>query len=140
MKNFLRHIGRRGASLLFLGLVVLLSGISLVSKPPVFTGSLHYLLQILPLKAWGVTWIITGGLMMVGACWKRLEAVGFGLASFLMSVWATGYTATLIFGRTPDWGGPARGAVIYYGFAIWLQIIAGWPEVIREDPKDVPRP
>lgn len=128
---FLR-IGRRGACLLLLGGIVLLLGLALLARPPQNTDSYILLAKIMPLKVWGYVDVGIGLSMFLGSGYKRIETYAFGMSSCLFSLWGTGFLAQLFVGHTIadiNTGGLVRSALIYYGIAVLLQIISGWPEV-----------
>lgn len=120
------HLGRRGISLLFFGLLDIVYCISLlnpdrVSRQSPFLASITHLA---PLPAWAALWGITGILCLIFASrWN--DRIGFAAAIFLKITWATACVFAWLN------GGAERG---YVSAAIWLAlagfvwVLAGWPE------------
>lgn len=121
------HIGRRGASLLFLALIWFTIGLSLLSPlTPVQRAALSVLFRF-PFSqyGWAWLWMATGLLSLVGAFAKRLELAAFAASAFLILCWALGYLAAWLLGQAPrGW----LGFAVYGGFSFFIFLIAGWPE------------
>lgn len=129
LKRLFHHIGRRGGSLLFFGLVMSLVGWSYVCTPlsPEAAVLFSPLTSIMPITHWGVLWLVTGGMMFTAAGWKKLEEGSFfgGVGLFLS--WGISCIVA---------GAAFRYAALYLGFAAFLLLLAGWPEPARRDQDD----
>lgn len=121
------RIGRRGAFLLFLSLLDILYGWSLMIAPP--APPLHL---VLSLDAWGWVWIGTGIFLIPGAFIRRDRSC-FALASFLMAAWAGAWVDV--------WVSDAFVPRAWVSVAIWaafagvVVVVATWPEVVTVERK-----
>jgi hypothetical protein len=120
------HIGRRGASLLFLALLDLVFGFSLAAPAPeaLRSPTAVFISGVAPLWFWALLWTTVGLLCLVGAFIHR-DRVAFAAAVSVKVLWGSLYLA--------GWatGGLDRGwaaAVIWLPMAAWIAIISGWPE------------
>ncbi len=125
----LHRIGRRGASLLFLALLDAVFAYSLISLPleAQQSPSWAFLLRLLPLNAWAAMWGGVGVLCAVQA-FMLTDRLAFAAASLLKVLWGSVYLLGWAFGEIP------RGwvfAAVWFGFAAFVQNIAGW----REPPR-----
>lgn len=124
------RIGRRGSCLLFLALVYLVYASALASAPPqsARNPSYAFLTVLLPLWAWALPWGLVGLLCGIQAFRVR-DLVAFAAASALSVGWAVLHLSGWALGMID------RGfvtAVVWAGFAAFIQVIAGWPEPLRE--------
>jgi hypothetical protein len=124
--RLLRRVGRRGACLLFLALVDVVYAISLYDASPETRASsgFAFMSTLLPLSAWAAVWLAVGALC-VGFAFARADRLAFAAASLLKVLWGTLYLLGWALGVIP------RGyvaAVLFLGFAGFVQVIAGWKE------------
>lgn len=125
-----RRIGRRGASLLFVGLLAEMVALSLLHTPPDVRAQPGYrvLAGILPLPVWGVAWAICGALCLWQA-FAKSDRVAFAVASALMVAYGIAYLIGALTGANPrGW----VGASLFFAFGAWLSLISTWPETWRE--------
>jgi hypothetical protein len=120
-----RRVGRRGAALLCLAVVVGLIGYSLVTAPAQVAAQpgLRVLARI-PLEAWGWGWVAVAGVCAVGAV-RADDRVAYGLAAGLFGLWGGGYLAAWLFYHAE------RGwvaATVYLAMAGFIALLAGTPE------------
>jgi hypothetical protein len=120
------RIGRRGASLLFVGLVALVLGLSIAAPPEEVRDSPGYMMlaSVLPLGVWAAAWGVTGVTCLFQA-FMRSDRVAFALATALMTAWGIVYGVGAVIGTVP------RGwvaAAVWLGFGGWLTLISTWPE------------
>lgn len=135
LRRIIARIGRRGASLLFLGLLDLVIATSLIVIPPEVQASAGFLFvgDLLPLTVWGAIWAAVGVLCLVQA-FMRMDRVAYAAATLLKCVYGLLYLIGFATGEIP------RGyvsAVIWLGFAAWLAVLSTWPEAIRLAPDSV---
>jgi hypothetical protein len=118
------RIGRRGLFLLFLALLDILYGWSLLASPPLALGLPLHL--ILPQMSWAWLWISTG-LFLVPGAFLKADRLFFALAAFLKAAWAGAWVdvwlSDAFFPRA--W----VSVVIWGAFAGVVVVIATWPEV-----------
>ncbi len=124
--KLLHRIGRRGASLLFLALVDVVYAYSLLAVPPETRASpgVVFLDALLPLPVWATIWAAVSVLCMVQA-FMRADRFAFAASSLLKVLWGTVHLLGWALGAVP------RGyvsAVVFLGFAGFVQVIAGWKE------------
>lgn len=121
-----RHVGRRGEFLLFLVILDVLYGLSLLRPAPQAqrAPTSHFLAEIMPLPWWALLWLCVGGLCLAGAFVER-DRFAFAAAAALKVLWGgmflLGWLAGVI----------ERGwvaAVIWLVFAGWVFRLASWPE------------
>jgi hypothetical protein len=122
----LARVGRRGASLLFLALVDIVYAYSLYDVTPESRSNpgLVFLAALLPLTVWAAAWTAVGLVCAVYA-FARADRLAFAAASLLKVLWGTLYLLGWALGVVP------RGyvaAVLFLGFAGFVQVIAGWME------------
>lgn len=121
-----RHIGRRGTSLLFVGLISTVIALSLLSPPRTGRPNLAHLqlAAIAPLRVWAVLWGITAGLCLVQA-FARSDRLAFAAATALTLAWGLIHVAGSLTGVNPaGW----IGGAVWLGFGGWLTLISTWPE------------
>lgn len=129
LKRFGVHIGRRGASLLFVGGLSLIIAASLLIAPPEVRSQPAYqaLGAIMPLSWWGVVWLISGILSWVQA-FMRSDRIAFALAAWLMFAYGLAYAVGSITGNNPrGW----VGAGVWIAFGCWISLISTWQETIH---------
>lgn len=122
-----RRIGRRGYSLLVLGIFVELYALSIPAATTTHTATAAWLARVLPLWAWALLWAATGLILIAGA-FLRHDQFAFAAATMLMTIWALTYLIGWAFHDV------YRGwvsAAVWALFASWVLIIATWPEAGR---------
>ena len=127
-----RRIGRRGASLIFFGVLDLIYSFSLIAPDEESRNGafLQGVAQVAPLWFWAALWAITGVVVLAQA-FARNDRVGFTAAIFLKITWAITCVIAWVANDAP------RG---YVSAAIWLAaagfvwVISGWPEAEGRHP------
>jgi len=120
-------IGRRGASLLFFGLIFAIFSWSYLAHPELITESptKHVVNQLATPLQWGIVFAVVSALKCVAAFWKPLEWTAFGFGESIWFIWAASYLVEWLSGNAPY---AYIGLAFYAGFAAFNVIIAGWPE------------
>lgn len=122
------RVGRRGASLLFVGGLSLIIALSLLRVPPELRSQPAYqvLANIMPLPWWGVLWALACVLCLVQA-FMRSDRMAFALASWLMFAYGIAYGIGSVTGDNPrGW----VGAGVWVAFGCWITLISTWQETI----------
>jgi len=121
-----RRIGRRGTSLLFVGLVAAVIAVSLIYPPPEVRANPGYiqLASIAPLSLWAALWAVVSVLCLTQA-FVRSDRIAFAAATALVLSWGLISVAGALTGVNPR--GWVAGAV-WLGFGGWLTLISTWPE------------
>lgn len=125
------RLGRRGASLAFFALVDVVFSYFLARMPAdaAKSGSYPFLATIAPLWVWAIPWALSGLLCVLYAPRMMPEdRVAFAAASAVCVGWSVIHLAGWVVGEIP------RGfvaAVVWGGFAAFIQVIAGWTEPPR---------
>lgn len=128
--RFARHIGRRGAYLLFLCLLDLILAYSLLQALPFGISRdvlYHPFIQIMPLRAWALWWAITGVLAGTAAVVHALRPPVFALAAGLKTAWASGYVLGWLH-HEPAYVRGYQTGVIFGAFALITVLVSGWRE------------
>lgn len=131
LPRVLRRIGRRGASLAFVGLVCQAVAASLAFPPGVPHSTPHYavLHSIAPLGVWALAWSVTGTLCLV-QMFLRSDRVAFAMATALLLLYGLVYLLSTFTGDNPrGW----VGAAVWLAFGGWIALIATWPEAVPVD-------
>ena len=128
------RLGRRGAALLWIGFLDLVIGWSLVdpvSRPLVRHAPIyHAAFQLAAPSVWAALWAAAGLVCLVQAP-MRLDRVGFACAIAVKLTWALLITVSwLADGAVRGW----LSAVVWYTFAAFIGVIAGWPEQEATQP------
>ena len=120
-----RRLGRRGASLLFFGLLSAFITFSLVVEPP---PALDNLGLLFPRTVWIVLWMTSTILCFVCA-WLSVphDAVAYASSIAVKALWGSAY---MFYWYTHDVPRGWVAATIWWGFAIHVAIVAGWPEPV----------
>lgn len=127
-RRLVRRIGRRGSTLLFLGLLSVLFSISLVN-PATTQGSgaasiYRFIDGLVPLTTLAFIWGVVGVVCLYQA-FIRQDRIAFSLSSALILGWGVLYaSAWLFYGVDRAW----VGAVIWLAFGGWIYIVSTWPE------------
>lgn len=123
-----RHIGRRGASLLFFATLDLIYAVSLANPDTASRSGpqLTWLAGLAPLWVWASLWA-TVAMICGWHAFRRYDRMGFTAAIVIKVLWGVAS-----FG---GWavGGVDRGyvaAAIWLAFAAFVWVIGGWPEDI----------
>jgi PAS domain S-box-containing protein len=120
------RVGRRGYALLFFCLVDVIYGWTM-AWPTAQTravGQYAYADSLLPLRLWGVIWLVVAAVCLVQA-FMRQDRVAFAMAIFIKLAWAAIGLAGWLSGDVP------RGhlaAVVWAGFAGLVAVMSSWPE------------
>ncbi|TYB45900.1 PAS domain S-box protein [Nonomuraea sp. PA05] len=131
LTRVLHRIGRRGASLAFVGLLCLAIAASLAFPPAEQRASPGYtaLAAIAPLGAWALAWCATGALCLV-QMFLRSDRIAFAAATALLLLYGLVYLISTFNGDNPrGW----VGAAVWLAFGGWIALIATWPEAVAAD-------
>lgn len=120
------HVGRRGEFLLFLTLLDVLYGLSLLSPAPAAGQSptTRFLAEVMPLPCWGLLWLAVGVVCLAGA-FADTDRFAYAAAAALKVLWGVMFAAGWLAGVVE------RGwvfAAIWLAFALFVVRIASWPE------------
>ncbi|SEG76903.1 PAS domain S-box-containing protein [Nonomuraea solani] len=129
--HLLHRIGRRGASLAFIGLLCLVIAASLEFAPAAQRATPGYatLAAIAPLSVWAVAWCATGALCLV-QMFVRSDRIAFAVATALLLLYGLVYLLSTFSGENPrGWVGGA----VWLAFGGWIALIATWPEAVSVD-------
>lgn len=121
-----RRVGRRGASLLFVGMLSLVVALSVADPPPEARASPGYVFldDILPLRAWAAIWAVSGITCLVQA-FRHDDRLAFSAAVAVIVTWGTLYVVGSLTGVNP------RGWVlggVFIALGGWLALISSWAE------------
>ncbi|MFC4111600.1 PAS domain S-box protein [Nonomuraea zeae] len=126
--RILHRVGRRGASLAFVGLLSLAISASLVLATPEQRAAPGYavLASVAPLTAWAMVWCATGLLCLFQA-FMRSDRIAFAAATALLLLYGLLYLVSTFTGANPrGWVGGA----VWLAFGGWIALIATWPEAV----------
>ncbi|MFI7708292.1 PAS domain S-box protein [Nonomuraea sp. NPDC049480] len=126
-----RRIGRRGASLAFVGLLSLVVAASLAFAPADQRATPGYtmLASVAPLTVWAFAWCVIGGLCLVQT-FMRSDRIAFAAATALLLLYGLVYLVSTFTGDNPrGWVGGA----VWLAFGGWIALIATWPEAVSVD-------
>ncbi|MET7333354.1 PAS domain S-box protein [Nonomuraea sp. NPDC005650] len=127
----LRRVGRRGASLAFVGLLSLAIAASLAFAPASQRATASYaaLAAIAPLDVWALLWLATGLLCLV-QMFLRSDRMAFAAATALVLLYGLVFLVSTFTGDNPrGWVGGA----VWLAFGGWITLIATWPETVTLD-------
>lgn len=127
----MRRIGRRGASLAFVGLLSLAIAASLAFAPADQRAAPGYamLASFAPLTVWAAAWCVIGALCLVQT-FMRSDRVAFAAATALLVLYGLVYLVSTFTGDNPrGWVGGA----VWLAFGGWIALIATWPEAVSVD-------
>jgi hypothetical protein len=125
-----RHIGRRGAFLMFLTLLDSVLGYSIVQPLPLGLRSEDFyrpFIAVMPLWAWSTCWLGIAALAAIAAVWHRIRPVVFALAACIKTAWAMGYSIGWVEGL-PAYSRGYQTAAIFFAFAATVLSTSGWRE------------
>jgi PAS domain S-box-containing protein len=131
LARVLHRIGRRGASLAFVGLLCLAISASLAFPPDAQRAAPGYaaLAAIAPLGVWALAWCATGALCLV-QMFLRSDRIAFAAATALLLLYGLVYLISTFTGDNPrGWVGGA----VWLAFGGWIALIATWPEAVAAD-------
>ncbi|GAA2208560.1 hypothetical protein GCM10009850_040180 [Nonomuraea monospora] len=131
LTRLLHRIGRRGASLGFVGLLCLAIAASLAFPPAEQRAATGYtvLAAIAPLDVWALAWCATGALCLV-QMFLRSDRIAFAAATALLLLYGLVYLISTFNGDNPrGW----VGAAVWLAFGGWIALIATWPEAEAAD-------
>lgn len=125
----LRHIGHRGAFLLFLALldIVYAFGLAFPTPQALKTPTSMYLQEAGSLWLWAGLWL-TAGIFCGVFAFRRRDAFGFVAAMLIKVLWSVMFLLGWIF------AGVERGylsAAIWGAFACVVWLVSDWPEPKR---------
>lgn len=126
MRALLRRIGRRGASLLFVGTLSWILAAALFFAPPHMTTSPGYLVlsDLAPLDLWAFCWTVSACLSWIQAFMIQ-DRLAFAVATAMWWAYGIAYMFGSITGHNPrGW----VGGLLWLAFGGWLNLIATWPE------------
>ncbi|MEV5888261.1 PAS domain S-box protein [Nonomuraea fuscirosea] len=128
-RRALHRIGRRGASLAFVGLLGEVIAASLVFAPPAQRATSGYaaLASVLPLNVWALAWFLVGTLCLV-QMFMRSDRMAFAAATALLLLYGLVHMVSTVTGANHR--GWVAGAV-WLAFGSWIALIATWPEAPR---------
>ncbi len=115
-------MGHRGAFLLFLAVLDILYGYSLLTDQIPVALAYPFLSEM----TWGIIWITVGAACFLGAFVKKRDRVAFALASILKTAWALRYMWLWHEGNLRAW----IAIVVWLAFAATVLVIASWPEPV----------
>lgn len=130
LRRVLRRVGRRGASLGFVGLLCLAVAGSLLFAPPGLAATPAYtvLTVIAPLPVWALAWYATGALCLL-QMFARSDRVAFAAATALLLLYGLIHLISTFTGDNPlGWVGGA----VWLAFGGWIALIATWPECAHQ--------
>lgn len=116
-------VSRRDAFLGLFGSVYILLGYSYLNIPAIFKPILHMQLRLalslMPIDAYGWLWIGCGTIALLGAVWRRFDAIGYAAATGMPLLWSTvNWAAQIQDGVPRAWvSGTIYGVL---GLAVWL--------------------
>jgi len=124
--SLVRRVGRRGAALLFFALLDAVYAFSLFNPAPEVrqSPSVKFVATLLPLWAWGLMWAAAGVACLVGAFMKS-DKWSFACAIGIKTLWGLIYLGAAFVGLERAY----LSAAIWLCLAVWVAIIASWPEV-----------
>ncbi|UBU13637.1 PAS domain S-box protein [Nonomuraea gerenzanensis] len=131
LARVLHRIGRRGASLAFVGLLCLAIAASLAFPPAEQRAAPNYvaLAAVAPLHLWALAWCGTGLLCLV-QMFLRSDRIAFAVATALLLLYGLVYLISTFTGDNPrGW----VGAAVWLAFGGWIALIATWPEAATAD-------
>jgi hypothetical protein len=126
LKRMTHRLGFRGAFLLFLAELDLVTALTLIFPTPrtLQTPIYVFLNLIAPLDIWGCLWGVTGMLCLVYA-FRRDDAPGYAAAMFIKVLWAAMFLLSWAFAHV-ELG--LLGMFVWVSFALVVGLISRWPE------------
>ncbi|WP_285778712.1 PAS domain S-box protein [Microtetraspora sp. NBRC 13810] len=128
-RGLARCVGRRGASLLFVGMLSFVLSTSLAFAPPELRAAPAFqaLDEVAPLAVWAALWAVSGIVCFVQA-FMRVDRITFALASATWWAYGLAYFVGVFSGVNPR-GWVTGGIWIVFGAYIAF-VISTWPEVV----------
>jgi hypothetical protein len=132
IRGLIRKVGRRGATLLFLGSLDGIYSFSLLNPPhdPTANPTLAFLATIAPLWAWAILWGAVGLICLIGAFSTR-DRFAFAAAIGIKVLFGLTFALAAFAGLERAY----VSAAVWLAFAAFIAVIAGWPEDIRTAPR-----
>ncbi|GAA1618172.1 hypothetical protein GCM10009733_013130 [Nonomuraea maheshkhaliensis] len=129
IRRVLHRIGRRGASLAFVGLLGQVIAASLAFAPASQRATSGYtaLAAVVPLNVWALAWFLVGTLCLV-QMFMRSDRMAFAAATALLLLYGLVHMVSTLTGANQR--GWVAGAV-WLAFGSWIALIATWPEAPR---------
>lgn len=129
MRRFIRsavvRVGRRGSFLIFLAILNILYGYSLVAIPRPGPVSVNL---ILPSAVWGIVWIISGVVCFLES-FVTLDRLAFTVAVLVQFLWGAAELFSWLTSATNPYGWIS--AAIFLAFGLLTSIVSFWPEQRR---------
>lgn len=130
-----RHLGRRGAFLLAMGLAWICFGVATLTAPPVAgqVDGLTIITHFISLHTLAWVWVLSGIIGIAFCPARRVEADQWGFTALVLpaAVWSAGYMIDWIFIHQYSRGWVV--ATTYAGIAASIVITSGWPEPRKEE-------
>jgi hypothetical protein len=130
LRHAARHVGRRGAFLLFLALVDVVLGYGLTQPLPLgLSAAAVYkpFTDILPLTVWAWWWLTVGAACAAAALYHTIRPVAFGLAAMMKAAWSIGYLAGW-HDKLPLYARGYQTAAIFVTLAGVVLLVSNWRE------------
>lgn len=113
------------------------TGLTWQDRPPVDSQTYFIVFSLLHPKIWGLLFILMGVVMGLGAIWKRIEDLAYGITAVAASILGVLVALTYVPGVPgPGLTGP-RVIFVYFLYALLVLIVSGWSEntviVIKKD-------
>ena len=124
LKNLGRRIGRRGSYLLFLAMLDILYGYSLIITDR-YGASRTKIDLLLSNKTWSVIWVVVG-LICLWQAFVKLDRLAFIAEVNIMTTWGLIMFWSWAFTPTDPYGWIS--GTIFGGFAMLSAIVSFWPE------------
>lgn len=131
-----QRFGRRNTILLILAVIQAVIGWSNLVAPPQSLATLT-VFRVIPQIVLGLWWVIPAAVGLLAALIDRTDrdhagwgwdGVSFFLSYSTIAFWGFAFIASYYpFGEL-DFGAAIRAAVIYWGFAAIVLVVAGWEE------------
>lgn len=126
-----RSIGRRGAYLVFQGILYGFYGLTLHLSDG--SGLSRVLELIAPLHVWGVAWIAVGLVALLAAVLPdirplHLEPIAFAALMALATVWSVGILLVYLLPGSPG-ASPIIVAMLFGSLMASTSVVAGWEEL-----------
>lgn len=121
------RVGRRGATLLLIGMIALGIAFSLLDIPPELRHNPAYAVaaSLLPLTVWAGWWLAAALVCLVQA-FMREDRIAFGIASGVILFWGAASLYGWAIGlNSRGW----VGGTLWIGLGSWLAgVVSGWAE------------
>jgi hypothetical protein len=129
-----RHLGRRGAFLLAMGLAWICYGVAILTAPPISgqVDGLTLITQFISLHSLAWVWIASGAAGIAFCPVRRVGPDQWGFTALVLpaAVWSASYLIDWVFVHQFERGWVV--ATTYAAIAASIVIASGWPEARRE--------